>query len=97
MSRPTAERAVVDAGLKASSVDSGMPRVWQREDLRYVKAADEHGVLATADAAALALGDTLMLVPGHCDPTFNLYDEVVCFRGERVEAIWPIAARGALL
>jgi D-serine deaminase-like pyridoxal phosphate-dependent protein len=54
-------------------------------------------VLGTADAAALSLGDTLMLVPGHCDPTFNLYDEVVCVRGERVEAIWPIAARGALL
>jgi D-serine deaminase-like pyridoxal phosphate-dependent protein len=97
MSRPTAERAVVDAGLKASSVDSGMPSVWRREDLRYVKASDEHGVLATADAAAVALGDSLMLVPGHCDPTFNLYDELVCVRGERVEAVWPISARGALL
>jgi D-serine deaminase-like pyridoxal phosphate-dependent protein len=97
MSRPTAARAVVDAGLKASSVDSGMPGVWKRPDLRYVKASDEHGVLETAGAAALSLGDTLMLVPGHCDPTFNLYDELVCVRGERVEAVWPIAARGALL
>jgi D-serine deaminase-like pyridoxal phosphate-dependent protein len=97
MSRPTTDRAIVDAGLKASSVDSGMPDVWQRGDLRYVKAADEHGVLATASAAAPTLGDQLMLVPGHCDPTFNLYDELVCVRGERVEALWPISARGALL
>jgi D-serine deaminase-like pyridoxal phosphate-dependent protein len=97
MSRPTAGRAVVDAGLKASSVDSGMPGVWKRPGLRYVKASDEHGVLETDDAAAVSLGDALMLVPGHCDPTFNLYDELVCVRGERVEAIWPIAARGALL
>jgi D-serine deaminase-like pyridoxal phosphate-dependent protein len=97
MSRPTAERAVVDAGLKASSVDSGMPTVWQRPELRYVKAADEHGVIATAAGSDLALGDTVMLVPGHCDPTVNLYDELVCFRGDTVEAIWPIAARGALL
>ena len=97
MSRPTATRAVVDAGLKASSVDSGMPRVWKRDDLRYVKASDEHGVIETPDAAALSLGDALMLVPGHVDPTFNLYDEVVCFRGDTVEAVWPIAARGALL
>jgi D-serine deaminase-like pyridoxal phosphate-dependent protein len=97
MSRVTAGRAVVDAGLKASSVDSGMPVVWQRPDLRYVKAADEHGVLATPDAAALSIGDALMLVPGHCDPTVNLYDDLVCFRGDRVEALWPIAARGALL
>lgn len=97
MSRPTATRAVVDAGLKASSVDSGMPRVWRRPELNYVKAADEHGTLSTPDAAAVALGDALMLVPGHCDPTVNLYDELVCFRGDTVEALWPIAARGALL
>ena len=97
MSRPTPERAVVDAGLKASSVDSGMPTVWQRPDLRYARAADEHGVVVTPDEAALSLGDALMLVPGHCDPTVNLYDELVCIRGDRVEALWPIAARGALL
>ena len=100
MSRTAALHAVVDAGLKASSVDSGMPSVFQRDDLRYVKASDEHGVLVnvnTADSAALSLGDQLMLVPGHCDPTVNLYDELVCVRGKRVEAIWPISARGALL
>jgi D-serine deaminase-like pyridoxal phosphate-dependent protein len=97
MSRATGAFAIVDAGLKASSVDSGMPTVWQRPDLSYVKAADEHGVIATPAAAALSLGDVLMLVPGHCDPTVNLYDELVCFRGDKVEALWPITARGALL
>ncbi len=97
MSRPAAERAVVDAGLKASSVDSGMPTVWQRPELRYAKAADEHGALVTPGDAALSLGDALLLVPGHCDPTVNLYDELICYRGDRVEAIWPITARGALL
>lgn len=97
MSRPTAERAVVDSGLKASSVDSGLPVVWKRPELHYAKAADEHGVILTPDAAALSLGDTLWLVPGHCDPTVNLYDELVCVRGQRVEALWPVAARGALL
>lgn len=97
LSRPTAERAVVDAGLKASSVDSGMPTVWRRPELKYLKAADEHGVIATASAGDLALGDAVLLVPGHCDPTVNLYDELICFRGDTVEAVWPIAARGALL
>ncbi len=97
MSRPTAERAVVDAGLKASSVDSGMPAVWQRNDLHYLKASDEHGVLACDNAASISLGQQLMLVPGHCDPTVNLYDVLICVRGNRVEAIWPIAARGAVL
>lgn len=97
MSRPSDEHAIVDAGLKASSIDSGMPVVWQRPDLRYAKAADEHGVIATPAATSLALGDQLMLVPGHCDPTVNLYDELVCIRGDEVVALWPIAARGALL
>lgn len=97
MSRPAPGRAVVDAGLKASSVDSGMPVVWGRSDVRYLKASDEHGVLATDDAGSPALGDQLMLVPGHCDPTVNLYDHLVCVRGGVVEAVWPVAARGAVL
>ena len=45
LSRTQPTRAVLDAGLKASSVDSGMPTVWERPELKYVKAADDHGVL----------------------------------------------------
>lgn len=97
LSRTQPTRAVLDAGLKASSIDSGMPTVWQHPELTYLKASDEHGVLAVPADSSLALGDVLMLVPGHCDPTVNLYDELVCVRGDRVEAVWPIAARGALL
>ena len=97
LSHPSANRAVVDAGLKASSVDSGMPVVWQRTDAKYLKASDEHGVLELTPDSTLKLGDYVMLVPGHCDPTVNLYDELIAIRGNRVEAIWPIAARGALL
>jgi len=97
LSRTQPTRAILDAGLKASSVDSGMPTVWQRPELTYLKASDEHGVLEVPADSPLALGDALLLVPGHCDPTVNLYDELVCIRGDRVEALWPIAARGALL
>ena len=97
LSHPTANRAVVDAGLKASSVDSGMPMVWQRTDAKYMKASDEHGVLELTSDSDLKLGDYVMLVPGHCDPTVNLYDELIAIRGDRVEAIWSVAARGALL
>jgi D-serine deaminase-like pyridoxal phosphate-dependent protein len=97
MSRPTPERAVIDAGLKASSIDSGMPSVWQRDDLTYAKASDEHGVLATARPDSVLIGDRVLLIPGHCDPTVNLYDQFVCVRGQVVEDIWPITARGAAL
>ena len=96
MSR-SGSRAIVDAGLKASSVDSGMPAVWERPGLSYSHASDEHGfVEIAAGAAAPGLGDKLLLVPGHCDPTVNLYDWYVCVRGGVVEALWPITARGAL-
>ena len=96
MSRPTPTRVVVDAGLKALSVDSGMPLVAGRDDLAFERASDEHGRIAAADPArAPALGETLRLIPGHCDPTVNLYDWYVGIRGGRVEALWPIAARGA--
>jgi 3-hydroxy-D-aspartate aldolase len=92
MSRAAAH-AVVDAGLKASSVDSGMPTVWQSE-LRYTHASDEHGWLEGNPLPRL--GEKVMLVPGHCDPTINLYDWYVCVRNGVVEALWPITARGAL-
>jgi len=95
MSRPSAERAVVDAGLKASSVDSGMPRVAANDGVEYLKASDEHGVLQLYGARGYAVGDKLKLIPGHCDPTVNLYDYYVCVRENRVEAVWPITARGA--
>ena len=43
------------------------------------------------------VGDKIRLIPGHCDPTVNLYDWYVCVRNSRVEALWPITARGAVL
>lgn len=97
MSKPSAQRAVVDAGLKASSIDSGMPRVADYPGVEYVKASDEHGVLQVNSAAHFRVGDKVKLIPGHCDPTVNLYDWFVCIRKGRVEALWPITARGAVL
>ena len=95
MSTPSPDRAVVDAGLKAMSVDSGLPGVHERPGVAYVSASDEHGTLEH-DATELTLGQKLMLIPGHCDPTVNLYDWYVCVRAGRVESLWPVVARGAL-
>jgi len=97
MSRPAQERAIVDAGLKALAFDSGPPTVWEEAGATYERASDEHGRIGiTAPGNRLRLGDKVKLVPGHCDPTVNLYDWYVGVRGERVEAIWPITARGAV-
>jgi D-serine deaminase-like pyridoxal phosphate-dependent protein len=96
MSTPAPTRAICDAGLKAFAFDSGLPQVADRDGVAYVKASDEHGVLdVPAGNAASLWGARIRLVPGHVDPTFNLYDFVVGCRGERVEAVWPVA-RGTL-
>jgi 3-hydroxy-D-aspartate aldolase len=97
MSRPAGDRAIVDAGLKALAFDSGPPLVWEEPAATYERASDEHGRLAvTAATNRLNIGDKIRLVPGHCDPTVNLYDWYVGIRQNRVEQLWPITARGAV-
>jgi 3-hydroxy-D-aspartate aldolase len=89
--------AVVDAGLKALAVDSGLPLVHGRPGVTYVAASDEHGTLAVSgEAEPLRLGDRVALVPGHCDPTVDRFDWYVGLRSGRVESVWPVAARGAM-
>jgi 3-hydroxy-D-aspartate aldolase len=88
-------RAVVDAGLKALSVDSGMPLVADLPGVEFLKASDEHGVLGLPEGSTIEVGDKIRLIPGHCDPTVNLYDWIVGVRGGKVECVWPITARGA--
>jgi len=94
--------AVVDAGHKSHAIDSGLPKVWQR-DLDFANGGDEHGILRTRAGSAAVLpelGDAVWLVPGHCDPTVNLHDHYVGVRGGLtagvVETIWPIEARGGV-
>jgi 3-hydroxy-D-aspartate aldolase len=102
MSAPVPERAVVDAGLKALAIDSGMPLPWKMPGAVYHRPSDEHGILdLSASQAKPRRGDKVLLVPGHCDPTVNLHDWYVGIRGigsanAKVECIWPVAARGAL-
>ncbi len=93
MSHAKADKAIVDAGLKAQSVDSGLPVIYGRTDVKYVKCSDEHGVVADPDGV-LKVNDKLKLVPGHCDPTCNVHDWYVGVRNGKVETLWPVSARG---
>jgi 3-hydroxy-D-aspartate aldolase len=75
MSRPTDDRAISDAGLKALAIDSGPPLVCDEPTAIYESALDEYGRLGISGATnRLQIGDKLRLIPGHCDPTVNLYD-----------------------
>lgn len=93
MSHVKADKAICDAGLKAQSVDSGLPVIVGRDDVTYVKCSDEHGVIDDPQGV-LKVGNKLKLVPGHCDPTCNLHDWYVGVRNGKVESLWPVSARG---
>lgn len=93
MSRAKPDQAVCDAGLKAHSLDSGLPVVYGRDDVKYISASDEHGVIEDK-RGVLRINEKLKLVPGHCDPTCNLHDWYVGVRDGTVEVVWPVSARG---
>jgi D-serine deaminase-like pyridoxal phosphate-dependent protein len=96
VSVPAPGRAIVDAGLKAFSTDRPFPpEPVEQPGIAYEFAGDEHGRLTLNDPdRPLGLGDRIEFFPPHCDPTFNLYDRVYALRGQRVEAVWEVEARG---
>jgi 3-hydroxy-D-aspartate aldolase len=96
VSVPAADRAMVDAGLKAFSTDKPFPpEPVERPGIEYGFAGDEHGRLTITDRdRAPKPGERIEFFPPHCDPTINLYDRIWAVRGPTVEAVWDVAARG---
>lgn len=99
------QHAVCDAGHKSHAIDSGLPTVHVPEGapgLVYANGGDEHGILRAAQPGGRlpALGETVWLIPGHCDPTVNLHDHLIGVKGGlqqgRVDRILRVDARGAL-
>lgn len=88
--------AIVDGGYKAFATDRPFtPEVKGLEGITYAWAGDEHGRLDLTNASAdVKLGDRVELIVPHCDPSVNLYDRIYCLRRDRVEAVWPVTARG---
>ena len=93
MSHSKSDKAICDAGLKAQSVDSGLPYIFGGKDVEYIKCSDEHGVISDPNGV-LKINEKLKLVLGHCDPTANVHDWYVGVRGGKVEVLWPVSARG---
>jgi D-serine deaminase-like pyridoxal phosphate-dependent protein len=88
-------KLTTDAGAKALTVDTPAAIVIGEPGFRYDASSDEFGVITCESASRpYAVGDRLEMIVPHCDPVVNLYDRIHATRGSRVEAIWPIAARG---
>ncbi len=91
ISRPTPDRAVLDAGFKALSSDQGLPTA----DYPFRFGGDEHGILDLPAASGdPGIGTRLRLCPSHCDTTVNLYDQYIVVQGEEVVDVWQVATRG---
>jgi D-serine deaminase-like pyridoxal phosphate-dependent protein len=97
VSRTRLERAIVDAGRKAVNGELCMPSVKGFPDAKVVQLSAEHGWIDLGPGAQdLKIGDKIELIVGYADFTTVLHDDFHVFRGERLEAVWPIAARGML-
>ncbi len=88
-------RATTDAGAKACTINQPWPIVKGETGMIYRSGSDEFGSIRYEDSSRIyGVGDKLELIVSHCDPVVNLYNHVHAVRGDVVEAVWSIAARG---
>ena len=88
-------RATTDAGAKACTINRPWPIVKGETGMSYTAGSDEFGTLVYEDPSRVyRTGEKLELIVSHCDPVVNLYDVMYAVRGDRVDAVWRIAARG---
>ena len=88
-------RATTDAGAKACTINQPWPIVKGETGITYRSGSDEFGSIRYEDPSrTYRAGDKLELIVSHCDPVVNLYNQMYAVRNDRVEAVWPVAARG---
>ena len=88
-------RLTTDAGAKALTLNKPDPIVIGEKGFTYNAGSDEFGVIKYEKAEkSYKVGDKLELIAPHCDPVVNEYDQMYAIRKDRVEAVWPIGARG---
>jgi hypothetical protein len=97
MSRPTQDRAIVDAGLKSLAFDSGPPLVCDEPAGTGERASDERAAPAfRAPSTASTSPTTSASSPATVTPPSTSTTGIVGIRGDRVEQLWPITARGVV-
>lgn len=95
ISKPQQNLITVDAGFKSFASDKMSPEFRDVKGVTFHFAGDEHGMVALASPSReLHLGDKLLMLTPHCDPTVNLHDYYFPVRNGVVEELWPITARG---
>jgi D-serine deaminase-like pyridoxal phosphate-dependent protein len=108
VSHAAGDRAVVDAGSKALTLDrgahgldllSGYGEVRGRSGITITGLSEEHGWMRLDGAAAadgLAVGDRLQITPNHACAVVNCFDAATVLRDGAVVDRWTVAARGRM-
>ena len=101
VSRPTSERGILDAGSKSLSSDlhglDGYGYICEYPDAKIYALSEEHGhVDFSACERKPEIGERVTIIPNHCCTVTSLFDEVIGARGDQVEVIWQVAARGTV-
>ena len=98
VSRPTRDRAILDAGSKSLSSDrsaaDGFGLVLEAPGSTLVRVDEEHGYLELADGDDVRLGQRVRIVPNHACAVSNLFAEFVLERGGEAAGRWAVDARG---
>ena len=86
----------VDAGQKATSIDTGLPTVDGLNGVSVPRMSAEHGAIVsdTEDDSGLDVGSKVWLIPDNIANTANVYDFIHVTRNGHLEAIWEVSARG---
>jgi len=95
ISRRDDDRIITDMGKKAATEEFGLPELQGEPMAKLAQLSEEHAKLDVLDAAcSLSPGDKVQFIPSHCCTTINLHDEYFCIRDGKLEAVWPVDARG---
>ena len=99
VSRPTRQRAILDAGSKALTSDlgglTGYGAVRELGLAPVYALNEEHGYLdLTVSPHQPKVGDRVRIIPNHVCPVSNLFDRVVIVDGDRVLGDAKVDARG---
>jgi D-serine deaminase-like pyridoxal phosphate-dependent protein len=104
ISKPTADRVILDAGSKTMSASTfqaphgtSMGYIVQYPEARFYGSSEEHGhVDVSACSKKPEIGERVEVLPVHPCPCVNEHNEMVAVRNGVVEAVWPIYARGKI-
>ena len=104
VSRPTDDRAILDSGsktLSASTIQTeqgvSMGYIVEYPEARFFGCSEEHGHVDVSQCERKPqIGERVQVLPVHPCPCVNEHDEMIAVSQGRVEATWPIYARGKI-